>query len=464
MRWVLYSTAIFSLLLQEVTPQGQYDVETRYINVPITHFQWQYQQNTFKLRYLINTRYYVRGGPMFAYLGNSGDINVFAQNSGYLFQLAKHFSALLVFIEHRYYGKSTPFTNQSLLEENLKFLTTREVLRDFVDVIEMLKSTYLQDVPVTETPPIIVFGDSFGGSLAAWMRLKYPHLVLGAIVSSAPVKLSPLVNNCECFYDVVTKNFEKSGGEQCVKFIKLSWDVVINITKSKSGMDFLSLKWKLCHRLRTAEDIAKLLDWLAKIYVRLALNNYKYPSDFFVNLPSYPIKVFCQKLTTSKIDDPQALVQHFSRALETYTNYTGTKPCNVLDDLTDYIYNYQQCAELVMPKCSVDSDMFMNKPWSFANFSQDCERVYGISNTNNKWILSEYGNVFNYTSNIVFSQAKLDPYRCYGVNGVTTSAIWAFDIVDGIHRTEFKAPDMVDDNYIITARNNLVKAIYLWLK
>ena len=44
--------------------------------------------------------YWEGSGPLFFYTGNEGAIEGFYENTGFLFELAQNFSALIVFAEH----------------------------------------------------------------------------------------------------------------------------------------------------------------------------------------------------------------------------------------------------------------------------------------------------------------------------------------------------------------------------
>merc|ERR1712047_83741 len=91
---------------------------------------------------------------------------------------------MLVFAEHRYYGESMPYGKDSYKDPaHLGYSSSEQALADFADVITQLKSR----IPGAEKSPVISFGGSYGGMLAAWFRLKYPHICAGAIAASAPV-------------------------------------------------------------------------------------------------------------------------------------------------------------------------------------------------------------------------------------------------------------------------------------
>lgn len=65
----------------------------------------------------------------------------------------------------------------------MRYLSTSQALADLATVIISMNKKH--ELP--ENTKWIVFGGSYAGNLAAWMRLKYPHLVHGAVASSAPV-------------------------------------------------------------------------------------------------------------------------------------------------------------------------------------------------------------------------------------------------------------------------------------
>jgi len=79
-----------------------------------------------------------------------------------------------------YYGISF---SRNLNTDNLKYLSSEQALADAAEFIMYIKKHH--SIPYTSK--VITFGGSYGGSLSAWMRMKYPHLVHAAVSSSGPL-------------------------------------------------------------------------------------------------------------------------------------------------------------------------------------------------------------------------------------------------------------------------------------
>lgn len=66
---------------------------------------------------------------------------------------------------------------------NLQYLSADQALADLAYFIEYLT----EKGDLRPGQKVAVFGGSYPGNLAAWARVKYPHLVSAAVSSSAPV-------------------------------------------------------------------------------------------------------------------------------------------------------------------------------------------------------------------------------------------------------------------------------------
>lgn len=79
----------------------KYKYETRYVDQNLDHFSFA-DLPKFQQRYLISFEHWRgpdKAGPIFFYCGNEGYIDWFADNTGFVWELAPRFGALVVFPE-----------------------------------------------------------------------------------------------------------------------------------------------------------------------------------------------------------------------------------------------------------------------------------------------------------------------------------------------------------------------------
>jgi lysosomal Pro-X carboxypeptidase len=152
--------------------------------------------------------------------------------------------------------------------------------------------------------------------LAAYFRMKYPEVVVGALAASAPIWQFRDFVPCDTFAKIVKRTFQESGtaGTQCVENIANSWAIIDQLGASEQGRAQLTSTFSLCEPIVSQANISTFKDWLVDIYGNLAMADYPYPAGFLEPLPGWPVNAFCQKLAAAP-SDPDELLEELSLAL-----------------------------------------------------------------------------------------------------------------------------------------------------
>ncbi|XP_075991247.1 lysosomal Pro-X carboxypeptidase [Anticarsia gemmatalis] len=453
---------IIYLISLLVVVGAEYKYETKWFTVPLDHFGFQ-RNETFQIKYLVNESYWDQGsGPIFFYTGNEGQIEVFAKHTGFIWEIAPLFKAKIVFAEHRYYGASMPFGNKSMDNDHIGYLSSAQALADYADLIN-----YLQGNNIKPRYPVIAFGGSYGGMLAAYFRMKYPHIVSGAIAASAPVHMYPGMTSCDIFNRLVTSNF-RTANENCSINIRESWSVIRSYAANANGSEWLHKNWNLCSPLKTADDLDVLLDFLSSMYSTLAMVNYPFSSDFLMPLPAEPVRVVCQYL--DKKMTGEQLLQGIGKVLDVFTNYDKSSKCVDYKEGDNYGnldasgWDYQACTEMVMPMCTNGkTDMFEPMPWNYTKFAEGCHKKYNVYPRGEMARLEYGGNRLQAASNIVFSNGLRDPWTGGGILDSLSDTVRAVVIIDAAHHLDLMPSNPSDPEPVKMAREFHKQHITRWI-
>eukprot|EP00419_Tripos_fusus_P001033 CAMPEP_0172681306 /NCGR_PEP_ID=MMETSP1074-20121228/17351_1 /TAXON_ID=2916 /ORGANISM="Ceratium fusus, Strain PA161109" /LENGTH=527 /DNA_ID=CAMNT_0013499779 /DNA_START=140 /DNA_END=1723 /DNA_ORIENTATION=+ len=460
--------------------------------VPLDHFGDNgLQPANFSLKVLRYSTFKRCGGPIFFYAGNEGPIESFYENTGLPFSWAKEFGADVVFLEHRYYGSSLPFGSDTYngTSGNLKFLRVEQALADYA----LFMRDYNQVCTQTgKKSKVISFGGSYGGILAAFLRMRYPTLFHMAIAASAPIPEAVAMQVApSSFYKAITDN-ARDADKGCPGAVQQAFTKLQKLFQGgkQDDLDFVQKKFNLCKPLKS-EEWSHFMQYARNAWTEMAMCDYPYPSSFLAPLPAWPVKAACKAVMSASEDEDY--VDGLAKAVampyaspgsascldmyELFISCADQTGCGKGNDAT--AWDYQMCADMnIIVSSNNHTDMFPARKWALDDLASYCSKTYKVlprpQDMQSRFGVLDYlpasssavdGDVIGAAySNIVFSNGLLDPWHPGGYLEDLSETVKAILIPLGAHHLDLRAANKDDPECVIKARLQEKALMQKWLK
>ena len=438
---------------------------------------------TWAQRYYVNDTFWKgpnSSSPVFLCVGGEGpafdeSVVVASVHCNVAVEYLEETGALMVALQHRYYGchrdstdseewidcPVTSFAGKSR-SESLKYLSSRQALEDLAAFRQHIVDVY----ELTEDNRWISFGGSYPGMLAAWTRLKYPHLFHGAVSSSAPVraKVEMVVYN-----DIVAEAYavESVGGSKlCAKAIADGHAAVGTMLSTQEGRQTLAEEFA----------VTEGADWLADRKNARAFCGEGvayFPAqgnDPASTAPSSNIATICEVMVNETIGDEVdrlAAVARQQRNAKGKSLYEESRAD--ADDLPDF-WGWQTCTEFgFYQTCRVGSACFFTQGLDTLDDEESfCESEFGISPDliaeNVAQSNTRYGSDHPEGTRVLWVNGEVDPWHGLSVLKTLSPSMPAIWVPGASHHAWTHPTLPTDQKTVIDARKKIREQVRAWLQ
>lgn len=436
------------------------EIEFQWFEQKLDHFN-STEKRTWKQRYWTEDKYWKVGQPIFVQFGGEGPISSAYVDSFQMANYGKEHGALLVAVEHRFYGGSKPLP--SLSTANLHYLSVDQALADFNHLILTLK----EKLNSTQSK-VVVFGCSYMGNGAAWFQMNYPETVVGAVASSAPVEA---VVDMVTYLEQVGESIRERFGQSCDDTFKEATQMIADMA-SKSEFKKIEKAFNVCSGISLSEP--KNLQTFFSEIIENVMGVVQYVNEGrgmnikqmceIVESTEDPLEGFVK--LTNEFTGGECLDVDYHSMLQVYRNEDQSAR-----SASGRAWIWQTCTEFGYFQ-STDSTA---QPFSPGNllpvqyYIDLCTDLYdrrfnvseNVRKTNEKY----HGNKLtpSLIQNTVFDNSVLDPWHTLSIQKPVSESVplYLYDVQG--HCAAIRATKSNDPPSIVKVRKNIAANINHWL-
>lgn len=436
----------------------------RYLTQRLDHYDASLRNASFQQRYFVNATNYKNGGPVFLCVGGEGpalDATVVSRSvhCSDATELAPSVGALIVALEHRYYGKSVPPSTERGAQR-LRHLTSHQAVVDIATFHKHIRAEF----KLPSSTKWVTFGGSYPGMMAGFARLRLPHLIHAAVSSSAPWHAKVDMVEYNDRVGAALANRAVGGYGACQKLV-VDGHAKIKSLLEASRLQRLAIAklFNFCNPLALENKQARKA-WAGNGVVSIpAQSNEPASTD-----PAQSIGALCSVLLAANASSSvDALATLSSR--QQGGRCVGVDLAEVKDDGTDLLsWPWQTCAEFgFYQSCEVGSQCpFARGYASVADEISICAQ-FGLTPAmvadNVAFSNDVYGGAQPKGSRILFPNGDVDPWTGLGVLKSPAPTEPVMMVVGASHHAWTHPADTVTQQTVRDAKSVIQAQVTQWL-
>jgi len=374
------------------------------------------------------------------------------------------YNAMLLAVEHRFYGKSQPLPNLSTA--NLVYLSSEQALADAADFIDAMRQQIDPDAPV------ITFGCSYPGNLAAWFRIKYPQITMASVASSSPVQATL---DFFQYLDVVDISLSYFTGPQCDSLITNATQQIQSMLQTSDGLNSLAALFNFCTPLNASNtaDVSTFMsnlmgNWMGTVQYNDELGNpidIKYLCNIMISNPSDPLNAYA-KINSIFLNaqNQTCLDNSYEDSLKVLLNLTASPT-----GFGARQWTYQTCTEFAYYQTTDSNAQPFGNLVPLSYYTKQCNDAFGFPFNPN--VINETNHMYGGKylpptgpTNILFVNGEVDPWHALGITQNISPTLTTILIRDTAHCANVLPSSPNDPPDLIAARQATSKQIGMWLK